>query len=194
MGTGSLAELGLFLAELGLFLAMLGRLVILDLVVGLVLAPLDLEFLAAMALPVVLLAASLLWVPWLLGPGVGGSGTVELAWTESCPHNEVQRWNASSTATSITCLQYNCPPSKSSFFSQEHCFGWSCVVTHPAGSIIAMRATPGNDGCLENSTKAEFLRAGLLVVLLFLLDASIGMEDHGPGKTKTHAEWKMIIG
>ena len=67
MGTGSLAELGLFLAELGLFLAMLGRLVILDLVVGLVLASLDLEFLAAMALPVVLLAASLLWATMAAG-------------------------------------------------------------------------------------------------------------------------------
>ena len=85
-------------------------------------------------------------------------------------------------------------PQSSHFCSQEHCFGWSCVVTHPAGSVIAMRATPENHGCLENSTKAEFLRAGLLVVLLFLLDGSIGMEDHGPGKNKTRAEWKILIG
>ena len=50
--------------------------------------------------------------PWLLGPGVGGSGTVELAWAESCPHNKVRRWNASSTQIRIICLQHDCAPSK----------------------------------------------------------------------------------
>ena len=61
MGTGSLAVLGFFLA-------MLGRLVILDLVAGLVLAPLALELLAAMALPVALLAAAgLLWATMAAG-------------------------------------------------------------------------------------------------------------------------------
>ena len=85
-------------------------------------------------------------------------------------------------------------PQSDHFSSQEHCFGWPCLVTHPAASIRAMRATPENHGCLENSTTAEFLRAALLVVLLFLLDASIGMEDHGPGKNKTRAEGKMLLG
>ena len=196
MGSGAWnwLDLGRFLA-----VAVAGRLVVFMLVV---VAPLALEFLSlvclAMAFLVWLLAGmaagSWTWWQWRSGTGLGREAAHTAKCHEHAPH-AVTDSNASSTISNkyyMSAIKLRSQEVPSFFF-------FTSVVTHPARSglplLVWMRATPWRHGCLDNCMrKPQFVRPGLLVVLLFLLDASIGMEDNGPGKNKTHAEWKMLIG